>query len=408
MTYFFRKPFGENGDITQIPINDQGDGNVSYERGWGEGYEIDPNMDPDEARNLSRTNFNGLFFNITNAIKELQEMGVKEYITSAENGGTNFPYPEGGMCYYRDPVTNKFGVYLSIRGNNTQLPSVDGITGENWQLVMSPDWDTLKSNRVSNIPLYYEKQPTVDIDQEGNTATITFYSGTKILLPWGIADDGSYNNEIYQLNNDLSYTHDFALGDIYVYILISSDGQLKLIPNRNFITSTDSMDQTNYDSQETYYYFDRDNNIWRVRLAGSTEWTDLDYSMVNVATFNANDINSIGISIEQVLRLIDQFTFSEELGKKQESLISSKYISISHVTDGESLIDVNLPSTATPFCANSGNVNISLEADLFSSDSIIVPNSSEDMITYGMTNCRIVTYVSGNNYTEPDPFRASW
>ena len=85
MSYFFKKPFSENGDITQIPTNDQGDGKVSYEKGWGEGYEIDPNVDPDEARNLSRTNFNGLFFNITEAIKQLQIYGVNPFITSSDN-----------------------------------------------------------------------------------------------------------------------------------------------------------------------------------------------------------------------------------------------------------------------------------------------------------------------------------
>lgn len=401
MTYFFKKPFGENGDITQIPVNDQGDGNVSYEKGWPEGYELDPNIDPEEARNLSRTNFNGLFFNITNALKELQEMGVKEYITSAENGGTNFPYPEGGMCYYRDPVTNKFGVYLSIRGNNTQVPSLNGITSKDWQLVMSPDWDTLKSNRVSNVPLYYEQQPTVDIDTESNTVTVTFYTGTKILLPRGIAEDGSYNNEIYQIDNDLSYTHYFNLGGINTHMLITSDGQLQLIPNKNFITSDDLLNQTNYDESEDYYYFDKNANLWKILLAGSEEWTDLDYSLVEVGTLNANDVNSVSVMIENVLQLIDQITFNEELGKKQESLNPSKYITISHVKDGESLIDINLPSTATSFCANNGNVNGSLEADLFSTDSILLPNTTENMLTYGMTNCKIATYVSGNNYTVP-------
>ena len=98
MTYFFKKPFGENGDISQIPTNDQGDGNVSYEKGWTEGYELDPNVDPDEARNLSRTNFNGLFFNITSALQTLQIYGCNQYISASDNDGTPYPYPEGGLC----------------------------------------------------------------------------------------------------------------------------------------------------------------------------------------------------------------------------------------------------------------------------------------------------------------------
>ena len=133
MTYFFKKPFGENGDITQIPTNDQGDGNVSYEKGWGEGYEIDPNVDPDEARNLSRTNFNGLFFNITSAIKQFQEYGVNPYITATDNDGEPYAYPEGGMCSYIDPNTGEFGVYRSLQSNNTTVPSINGVTQNLWQ-----------------------------------------------------------------------------------------------------------------------------------------------------------------------------------------------------------------------------------------------------------------------------------
>ena len=110
MAYFFKKPFAENGDITEIPVNDQGEGYVSYEKGWEEGYELDPTQDPEDARNLSRTNFNGLFFNITSVLQEFQRMGANPYITASDNDGEPFPYPEGGLCYYTDPATNQTGI----------------------------------------------------------------------------------------------------------------------------------------------------------------------------------------------------------------------------------------------------------------------------------------------------------
>lgn len=383
--FYFRKVFGENGDVTLIPVEDQGDGKVSFEKGWTEGYELDPATDPDEAQNLSRTNFNGLFYNITSVLQQLQQYGVNPYITSADNGGEPFPYPEGGACYYTDPATGQLGIYRSLQSNNTEVPSTNGITSSLWRREYDVQLDTLKSNRVSNCVLYYSTFPNYVVNSANNSITINISAGTKVLLAKGIdPTDGTLNNTIFQLLNNESVTYSFENSQVNKYVFVTENNELLLLDTKNYI-QFNNIDMVNAQIDRAItdydvYYFDTDLNKWQYRPANREVFVDLPYSMVNVCSFTGSSTNNITFSYIDPLALTSAETFANKMSNVQTALEPARYMTLSNTPSGRQILDINLPSTATPFCANSGNLNSSGNADLFYSDSVVRPNTKQDMI----------------------------
>lgn len=401
MTYFFKKPFAENGDITTIPVESQGEGYVSYDKGWEEGYELDPTQDPEDARNLSRTNFNGLFFNITSVLQEFQRMGANPYITASDNDGEPFPYPEGGLCYYTDPATNQTGIYRSIQSNNTQTPSTNGITGSQWQKIFSPELDTLKSNRVSNCPLYYTQYPTYTLDSVNNTITVTVYAGTKVLLPKGIADDGTLNTQILQLEDDQSITFTFDGTQVNKYFFINENQELVLIDTRNYCQYTSVGMVIGYYEEVTdfdVYYFDDEANVWKYRMAGSSTFVDLEEAIVNIGAFTGSSAANISFSYANPLELISVETLREQMDYTQRALEPTDKLSIKNTNQGTQVIDVNFPTTATPFCANAGYLNNSGNPELFSTQSVYKEGLLKTGIQFNSPNNIYSSGVPGSSY----------
>lgn len=118
---FFRFPFAVTGDKTAVPEATQPSGDVSYQQGYGPDYARDPATDP-LAKNIERDKMNNLFYDITTAIREYQIMGTPDFITSAQNGGTAFPYSKCARIRYNDG--SSFKIYQSKIDNNTDLPTV--------------------------------------------------------------------------------------------------------------------------------------------------------------------------------------------------------------------------------------------------------------------------------------------
>ena len=115
MLKFFRIVFGLSGDKTAIPDAVDSNGYVSYTQGYGPDY-ARQKTDP-LSKNIERDRMNQLFYDITNAIAELQANGAPDFITPALNGGTAYPYAQNAMAKYSGAV------YLSLVGSNTALPS---------------------------------------------------------------------------------------------------------------------------------------------------------------------------------------------------------------------------------------------------------------------------------------------
>lgn len=89
--YYFINPFAVSGDVAVIPQTDPGDGSINFADGFGANYALDPLLGP-PALLIPRDKTNELFFWTTEAIKDLQEWYVPEFITSADNGGSAYSY----------------------------------------------------------------------------------------------------------------------------------------------------------------------------------------------------------------------------------------------------------------------------------------------------------------------------
>lgn len=90
MAMYFKEPFADAGDRTTIPSTVQPDGSVSYPDGYGVDYQLDPSAPP--GLNIERPKFNELMYQVTLALQQYQQMGFPDFITSADNGGSPFPY----------------------------------------------------------------------------------------------------------------------------------------------------------------------------------------------------------------------------------------------------------------------------------------------------------------------------
>lgn len=401
MSYFFKKPFAQNGDVTEIPLEDQGDGNVSYAEGWPEGYELDPTRNPEDARNLSRTNFNGLFFNITQALQQLQIYGVNPYITASDNGGTPYPYPEGGCCYYTDPATNEVGIYRSLQSNNTEVPSVNGVTNDLWRREFDVALDTLKSNRVSNCPLYYPTVPSIDTDSETNTVTITIYAGTKVLMPQGYDDDYTLSNKIMQLVNTQTVSYTFNDEMVNKYFLLTEDNTFILLDSKNYVPLYDLNSVNNYLGTTTdydVYYFDVNLNKWQYREANGDEFVDAPKQMVMIGNFTGDTIDNLIFNFNAPLTLTSAEYFNNTISNLQPIITPSRYATFTPTPLGGDIMDIELPSVATPFCVNSGNLNASGNPDLCTTQAITLPSKKQDVLF--SNSGTIVSNVVGNSYTK--------
>ena len=115
MSNYLDRVWAENGDVSDIPIDAQGDGSVSLEQGWTELYDRDVATDP-TALSLSRSNMNGVFNKITSNTKQWLDQCYPDYY-QFDNLGNQVEYKIYSAVRYND------GIYLSKVNNNTALPT---------------------------------------------------------------------------------------------------------------------------------------------------------------------------------------------------------------------------------------------------------------------------------------------
>lgn len=99
MPKFFDTKFAQAGDKAVIPDELQSDGSVSYAEGFGPDYQKDP-LDPD-SKPVPRDGMNKLFFDVTDAIADIQLNGVPSW--SAE-GAASGGYPINSRQRYQSDI----------------------------------------------------------------------------------------------------------------------------------------------------------------------------------------------------------------------------------------------------------------------------------------------------------------
>lgn len=124
MARFFINPFASGGDYVEIPNDSQPSGSVSYESGYTSNYELPYNSNP-AALPIDRDSMNGILFDITNALQEWQTQAFPDFITSADNDGTPYPYPIYACVRYSG------NIYENLVNNNTTIPG----SSSSWQII---------------------------------------------------------------------------------------------------------------------------------------------------------------------------------------------------------------------------------------------------------------------------------
>lgn len=120
--FLFRVPFAAAGDTAAIPELVQPDGSVSFTQGWGPDYQADLDTDPN-AKPIDRSQTNQLFKTITENLAVWQTAQFPEWITSADNGGSPYPYERNAVVRYRPSPSDPWTLYVSLQDANTFVPT---------------------------------------------------------------------------------------------------------------------------------------------------------------------------------------------------------------------------------------------------------------------------------------------
>ena len=155
---FFKYAFAQSGDKTAIPQDQDPQGRVSYQQGFGGAYSKDPAAD---GYCILRDNFNQLMFDTTNAIRQLQINGGNLWSAEiAANGG----YPAGAVVLVKMQMNgvvdsggsftqnlNYYQPVVSMKDANTDEPTTTNLLKSWWALDGNPLFSVI--TRLSNAGL---------------------------------------------------------------------------------------------------------------------------------------------------------------------------------------------------------------------------------------------------------------
>ena len=155
---FFKYAFAQSGDKTRIPQDQDPQGRVSYQQGFGGAYSKDPVAD---GYYILRDNFNQLMFDTTNAIRQLQINGGNLWSAEiAANGG----YPAGAVVLVKMQMNgvvdsggsftqnlNYYQPVVSMKDANTDQPTTTNLLKSWWALDGNPLFGVI--TRLSNAGL---------------------------------------------------------------------------------------------------------------------------------------------------------------------------------------------------------------------------------------------------------------
>lgn len=191
-TKYFKIPFAESGTRTAVPNVGPGDGSVGYDVGYGPDYSLDPGTDP-SALLIDRAQDNQIKYDITDSVKALQEFADPQWITTADNGGTPFPYAAGARVLYTDGQ-----IWQSLIDANTATPGTD-----------AAKWIVFQSDQASNAALTAETNARIAADAlltplaafvqslGAGAGSITFPGGLRVI--WGrvsvVVASGAFANQ---------------------------------------------------------------------------------------------------------------------------------------------------------------------------------------------------------------------
>jgi hypothetical protein len=123
---YFITPFGLDGDLQSIPTAIDPSGYVSYTQGWTYDYERPTDGSDALSKDIIRQTMNSLFCDITTYLQDQQQYCAPEMISSADNGGSAFPYGIGAIT--RTGSGTSWINWVSLVSGNTVTP----VEGSSW------------------------------------------------------------------------------------------------------------------------------------------------------------------------------------------------------------------------------------------------------------------------------------
>src|ERR1700744_2560841 len=116
--YFFNAFAVDATDNTPIPATGSSGNPITYPYGYGSNYQLDLLTNP-EALPIGRTTMNQLFLDITSQLQQYSRYGTPLFITTDQNQGTPFAYPQYARTYYEGVV------YENQVEDNMATPGMD-------------------------------------------------------------------------------------------------------------------------------------------------------------------------------------------------------------------------------------------------------------------------------------------
>lgn len=146
---YYRVPFAVSGDVTAIPVPTEGDGSISYTEGFGAKYELDP-TDPDALR-VPRRETNQYLQDITANLKQYQDTGFPEWVTSAQNGGSPVSYALSSYVRWNGGAGTAWKIYRAKIVGATLEPGAGAWATEWDEVTVASGTALLVANNLSDL-----------------------------------------------------------------------------------------------------------------------------------------------------------------------------------------------------------------------------------------------------------------
>lgn len=244
MSKYFEKPFAVNGDKTSVPDASQPSGNVSYDEGWTADYELNQETNPN-AKDIPRRSENQLKYDITSALKEVQEFGFKVYDALVNYPAKARALGSDGNIYLAksangpgttvvDPVGDSTGTWVSDTLNIPAASAgkrIDIIAGSLRKKAAGTDeWEFI--NDAGHRPVGVD-DPEVTINASGDSLTINFgKTYTKVISFVATGDE----TMVKELNASVGASVGASSATLKVGVSIQASG----VVDNNGVTITDT------------------------------------------------------------------------------------------------------------------------------------------------------------------------
>lgn len=255
MTKFIKYPFAQDGDKTPIPNTDQIDGSVSYQQGFGLDYQKKLLLGDPTAKAIPRQGFNQIMYDTTSNIQQYQTQGFPNFITSADNDGSPYPYDIYAIVRY--DAGSGVQLYQSIVNNNTSLPTdntkwvqLSLVANSGILAILSFQPTTVQSTSIGSNIVQFD-----NIVKSSPFVNISSYGFIPLISGW------------WEVNFYVS-----------VYNLSNGDNLIEIFKNSSRIQAPDSMSSLDYASSPPLVYVFK--GSLEVFVNGSTDLINLNYQRI--------------------------------------------------------------------------------------------------------------------------------